>query len=124
MKDQHEKIAGYRDLTQEELDLINEIKAEGARFGALCKKLLDLGPIPTARFLMMNPGSKSDALKQALGVPVDAQNVGGPPVTLGGKLLDDPGAVWTDARWISIAQTHFQQGLMALTRSVARPSHF
>lgn len=28
------------------------------------------------------------------------------------------------SRWRSIAQTHLQQGLMALTRSVAKPGHF
>jgi len=27
-------------------------------------------------------------------------------------------------RWIAIAQTHFQEGLMALTRAVAQPSSF
>lgn len=29
-----------------------------------------------------------------------------------------------DQRWISIGQTHLQQGLMALTRAVARPDFF
>ena len=28
MENQHRKITGYRDLTQEEIDLMNEIKAE------------------------------------------------------------------------------------------------
>ncbi len=29
-----------------------------------------------------------------------------------------------DQRWVSIAQTELQQGLMALTRSVAQPTTF
>jgi hypothetical protein len=29
-----------------------------------------------------------------------------------------------DVRWLSIGQTHMQQGLMALTRAVARPTFF
>lgn len=29
-----------------------------------------------------------------------------------------------DQRWISIAETHFQEGLMAAVRSVARPNSF
>lgn len=29
-----------------------------------------------------------------------------------------------DGRWISIGQTHLQQGLMALTRAVAKPTSF
>ena len=28
------------------------------------------------------------------------------------------------ARWISISQTHFQEGLMCLTRAVAQPTFF
>jgi hypothetical protein len=35
MKDQHEKIAGYRDLSQAEIDLINAIKAKGSELQAL-----------------------------------------------------------------------------------------
>jgi hypothetical protein len=30
MDNQHKKIAGYRDLSQEEIDLMNRIKAKGA----------------------------------------------------------------------------------------------
>lgn len=29
-----------------------------------------------------------------------------------------------DKRWVAIARTHFQEGLMALTRAVARPTSF
>lgn len=39
MKDQHTKINGYRDLSQEEIDLMNEIKAKGVELGELIKKL-------------------------------------------------------------------------------------
>lgn len=39
MKDQHTKIKGYRDLSQEEIDLMNEIKAKGVELGELIKKL-------------------------------------------------------------------------------------
>ncbi len=39
MKDQHEKIKGYRDLTQEEIDLMNECKELGASCFALIEKL-------------------------------------------------------------------------------------
>ncbi|HWG89116.1 MAG TPA: hypothetical protein VN679_15130 [Candidatus Acidoferrales bacterium] len=27
-------------------------------------------------------------------------------------------------RWVAIARTHFQEGMMALVRSIARPEHF
>lgn len=37
------------------------------------------------------------------------------------ELLATPGV---DQRWVRIGQTHLQQGLMALTRAVARPDGF
>ena len=40
MKDQHEKIKGYRDLSQEEIDLINEGKALAEQCGAYLEKLM------------------------------------------------------------------------------------
>lgn len=43
MKDQHEKISGYRDLTQDEIDLMNEIKAKASDVGALVEKLRNKG---------------------------------------------------------------------------------
>ena len=39
MENQHKKIAGYRDLTQGEIDLMNEIKSQGAKLGDLVDKL-------------------------------------------------------------------------------------
>lgn len=41
MKDQHTKISGYRDLTQAEIDLMNEAKALEAKCLALHKKIGD-----------------------------------------------------------------------------------
>lgn len=39
-------------------------------------------------------------------------------------LIDQLKAVEAVPRWVSIGQTHLQQGLMALTRSVAKPEFF
>ena len=39
MENQHRKIKGYRELSQEEIDLINEIKTKGAELGELVGKL-------------------------------------------------------------------------------------
>jgi hypothetical protein len=36
---QHQKIKGYRDLSQEEIDLMNEAKAKAEEVGALVEKL-------------------------------------------------------------------------------------
>lgn len=39
MENQHRKIKGYRELTQEEIDLMNSIKTKGAELGELVEKL-------------------------------------------------------------------------------------
>jgi hypothetical protein len=39
MKDQHEKIKGYRDLSQDEIDLMNQIKTKGEELGKLISEL-------------------------------------------------------------------------------------
>lgn len=39
MENQHQKITGYRDLSQEEIDAMNECKALAEQCGALIAKL-------------------------------------------------------------------------------------
>lgn len=39
MENQHKKIKGYRDLSQEEIDLMNEIKGKGEELQKLINKL-------------------------------------------------------------------------------------
>jgi hypothetical protein len=39
MENQHRQIKGYRELSQAEIDLMNEIKAKGAEMGDLVDKL-------------------------------------------------------------------------------------
>ena len=39
MENQHQKITGYRDLSQEEIDLMNEVKAKGEELGEMIAKL-------------------------------------------------------------------------------------
>jgi hypothetical protein len=39
MENQHKKISGYRDLSQSEIDLMNEIKAFGPQLESLVKKI-------------------------------------------------------------------------------------
>lgn len=41
MENQHRKIVGYRELTQAEIDLMNEIKEKGKALGALVESLRD-----------------------------------------------------------------------------------
>lgn len=74
MENQHRKINGYRELDDQEVALMNAIKAKGAELGELI-----------------------------------------------GILRHTPDL---DQRWIAIGATELQQGLMALTRAVARPTFF
>ena len=39
MENQHRKIKGYRDLTQEEINLMNEVKQKDVELGELFEKL-------------------------------------------------------------------------------------
>ena len=45
-------------------------------------------------------------------------------VSLGALVEKLRGLHEVDQRWVSIGATHLQEGLMALTRSVAKPSFF
>lgn len=40
MENQHKQIKGYRDLSQTEIDLMNEVKAKGEELGELVEKLM------------------------------------------------------------------------------------
>ncbi len=74
MENQHRQITGYRELTQDEIDLMNMVKGLAAKAGAELEIV----------------NNNSD----------------------------------TDKRWVAIARTHLQEGFMALTRSIAKPTTF
>jgi hypothetical protein len=74
MDNQHKKIKGYRDLSQGEINAMNNIKAYGEELRSLIVELRSITDI--------------------------------------------------DQRWVSISETHLQQGIMAAVRSVAKPESF
>jgi len=74
MDNQHRKIKGYRELSQEEIDLMNDVKS----VGIVLQELFD----------------KLEAMHEV------------------------------DKRWLAIGKTDLQKGLMATTRSIARPEFF
>lgn len=43
MDNQHQKITGYRDLTEAEIDLMNEIKGHGVALGMLVDRVRACG---------------------------------------------------------------------------------
>lgn len=101
MENQHRMITGYRDLSQADVELMNEIKAEGLRIQTLHQKVC---------------AHYGRARRAA------------------GKIAPEPGRGESDEthrldaaepdRWLGIAETHLQVGLMALTRAVAQPTTF
>lgn len=98
MENQHRLIKGYRDLSQEEIDLMNRIKAKGEEVRALVQELRD-SHHAEAQELGMNAMPAAER-NEVFVEHFDAR------------------------RWTEIAQTHLQQGFMALVRAVARPGSF
>lgn len=94
MDNQHKKIKGYRDLSQEEIDLMNEVKAIGPQVQAVIEKVQK--HISTQRY-----NCKCDA---------------------GQALINLEAA--TPERFAAMAKTDFQTGLMYLVRAVAQPTSF
>ncbi|WP_188258251.1 DUF7681 family protein [Pseudomonas aeruginosa] len=95
MDNQHRQISGYRELSQAEIDQMNAVKAKAAEVGELLEQV---------RTLMTPLGIDGD------GVVTDIQLI--------------EGADFEPLRWVGIAQDHLQQGFMALTRAIARPTTF
>ena len=79
MDNQHKKIRGYRDLSQDEIDLINKGKAIAEECGALIEEINALG---------------------------------------------HKARIHLDHRWLALGKTHLQEGFMAITRSIAKPTTF
>lgn len=94
MDNQHRLINGYRDLTQEEIDLMNEIKAVGAKLDELCDKVFASVQSEQEKAMMIGSGTW------------EAFDLANPMI------------------WLYDARSTLQKGLMFLTRAVARPSSF
>lgn len=88
MENQHRQIIGYRDLTADEIALMNEIKAAGHELGALLDKV--------------------------------NQRVREQASTLDPEVLKRH-SVTEPFRWLALAKTSLQQGVMYATRAVAQP---
>ncbi|ENU92090.1 hypothetical protein F971_01977 [Acinetobacter vivianii] len=107
MENQHQKIKNYRDLTQEEIDLMNEVKALGPHIQAVITKV------------QKHIQSQRDAVWEG----VDSSN------GLANHFPSNPGLeaqldAATPERFAALAKTELQTGLMYLTRAVAQPSGF
>lgn len=100
MENQHRKIKGYRELSQEEIDLMNSIKAKGAELLALQNRLE-----AKLHFELVQLKSKAESDgATAEGLDELLRFVAAEP-----------------QRWAAIGKTDIQTGIMALVRAVAQP---
>ncbi|KLN54694.1 hypothetical protein [Variovorax paradoxus] len=106
MKDQHTLIKGYRDLSKEEIDLMNRIKAKGAELLALQTEL--------AGRLSTDAEVKAATAKASKHAPEDERTP--ECVELRRFQAAEP------QRWAAIGKTDIQTGIMALVRAVAQPA--
>lgn len=98
MENQHRKITGYRELSQEEIDLMNEVKALGPQIEGVILKVT--AHVQEQRKAWTAGGDHpADAVAERL----DAA---------------------TPERFAALAKTDFQTALMYLTRAVAQPTFF
>ena len=105
MDNQHRKIKGYRELSQEEIDLMNRIKAKGAELLELQAELVDL--------LKLHEMSKLNAVDQAGNNDSEAE----------AKAEFNRFHAAEPFHWASIGKTDIQTGIMALVRAVAQPTN-
>ena len=108
MDNQHRKIDGYRELSQAEIDMMNTIKAMGPQMEELLAKVGE--HLAQCRQPAL---TEADALADLEGRPR-------PDFNMTRARIDRA----QPERWAAIARTHFQEGLMALTRAVAQPTFF
>jgi len=93
---QQPKIAGYRQLNVQEAALMNALKMQLGN--TMQESLHEVSAYVTQQ--------RADARRAGLHDEVTRIDAAQPE------------------RWIAIARTHFQEGLMALTRAVAQPGSF
>ena len=98
MDNQHRKIAGYRELTQAEIDLMNRIKAKGTELLELQYELMQM------------------LIQQGRDKAADAAGITDCHAELERFQAAEP------VRWAAIGKTDIQTGIMALVRAVAQPA--
>ena len=99
MENQHRKISGYRELSQEEVDLMNRIKAKGTELLQLQSEL--------ANHLLDQRQKKAIASE-------NGQQAAAHEFVRFSRAEPE--------RWAAIGKTDIQTGIMALVRAVAQPS--
>lgn len=129
MENQHRIITGYRDLSVEEIALMNEIKQAGYMLESIAQKV--------ERHVAKQYEATSPSFKSADDLGLDKNDekrdeaasviseVKDTPEEARAKSTERNRLNYaTPGRWSAIGKTHLQEGLMALTRAVAQPGTF
>lgn len=104
MDNQHRHIKGYRDLSQAEIDLMNEAKELQARIMQFHAKVA------------IQLGMQQSKVASAATTNGDTACSEEASIELERFIIAEP------LRWLAIAKTDIQTGFMALIRSIAQPS--
>ncbi|MNC01074.1 hypothetical protein D3C75_484160 [compost metagenome] len=121
MENQHRKIKGYRELSQTEIDLMNEVKTKGVELDELVKKI--------QTYLTEQETQKRAALVESVETAIAGTIEAVVKENLKGADSDEAEEysrfmMAEPKRWASIGKTDLQTGLMALTRAIAQPGFF
>jgi len=102
MENQHRKISGYRELSQEDIDLMNQVKAAGDELLKLQKRIMSRLDIQKAsKEIGSGEGHRKPTLDEM--AEYERFNAAEPH------------------RWGAIDKTDIQTGVMALVRAIAQP---
>jgi len=111
MDNQHRKITGYRELDQGQIDLMNEVKSAGAALEGLISR------VDAYLDVMWIRSQNEDAANRAQ--HIHDTGTEGPDTPIQRAFMDaEP------HRWLALARTDLQVGLMKLTRAAAQPGFF
>ncbi|QBQ99236.1 DUF7681 family protein [Paraburkholderia pallida] len=108
MENQHRKIAGYRELSQAEIELMNQIKQKGAELLGLQAQLAGL--------LSTDAEAKKAAAQKS--TTYEPWQQGGSDECREYRRFMEA----EPQRWAAIGKTDIQTGIMALVRAVAQPA--
>ncbi len=98
MENQHRKVKGYRELSQGEIDLMNEVKELGAKFESLIEKIeTHIGNQEAFADEGMTELAAEELARLSLAEP---------------------------NKWCFSGKMDLQSALMKLTRSIAQPTFF
>lgn len=109
MDNQHRQIKGYRELSQDEIDLMNRIKEKGAELQLQAEVARHLGAVDGSAHNRRAAAHNAQGGSYMRPVEVD------PAVTAHFTVAEPH-------RWAAIAKTDLQTGIMALVRAVAQPT--